>query len=415
MPPRTGVTHFKGRPTCGCTTVGSVGPAGPRGGGARCRTPPIVNATAPGSSAPTPATRRPRSRTRSTAATWRRARPACRWRSTCPTQTGYDPDDELARGEVGKVGVPVSHLGDMRTLFDGIPLAEANTSMTINATAMWLLALYVAVAEEQGADRAQLAGTTQNDIVKEYLSRGTYVFPPAPCMRLITDMIAWSVHQHPEVEPDQHLQLPPAGGRGDAGAGARVRAVDGDRGARLGAGLRARSPPPSSARSSGASRSSSTPGSASSRRCARCARFARLWDEITRERYGVKDAKAPAPPLRRPGQLAGPHRGAAGEQRPAHRAGDARGDAVPRRPRPRRAAAGLERGPGPAPAVGPAVVAADAAGAGLRDRPAGVRGPVRRLAGSSRRRSPSWSRAPGPRSTASRRWAARSRPSRPAT
>src|SRR5687768_3880184 len=88
-----------------------------------------------------------------------------------PTQTGYDPDDELSRGEVGKVGVPVTHMGDMRALFDSIPLAEMNTSMTINATAMWLLALYVAVADEQGADTAQLAGTTQNDIIKEYLSR----------------------------------------------------------------------------------------------------------------------------------------------------------------------------------------------------------------------------------------------------
>ncbi|MCE0763968.1 protein meaA [Pseudonocardia kujensis] len=135
-----------------------------------------------------------------------------------PTQTGYDPDDELARGEVGKVGVPVSHIGDMRTLFDGIPVAEANTSMTINAPAMWLLALYVAVAEEQaeasGLDhaevRAKLAGTTQNDIVKEYLSRGTYVFPPAPSLRLITDMVAWSVTEIPKWNPinicSYHLQ-----------------------------------------------------------------------------------------------------------------------------------------------------------------------------------------------------------------
>src|SRR5215210_3793940 len=106
-----------------------------------------------------------------------------------PTQNGYDPDDELARGEVGKVGVPVTHLGDMRALFEGIPLAEMNTSMTINATAAWLLALYIALAEEQGAPRAALTGTTQNDIVKEYLSRGTYVFPPAPSMRLIKDTI----------------------------------------------------------------------------------------------------------------------------------------------------------------------------------------------------------------------------------
>ncbi len=127
-----------------------------------------------------------------------------------PTQTGYDPDDELARGEVGKVGVPVSHIGDMRTLFDGIPLAEANTSMTINAPAMWLLALYVAVADEQGARRGTLAGTTQNDIVKEYLSRGTYVFPPAPSLRLISDMIAWSVAEIPKWNPinicSYHLQ-----------------------------------------------------------------------------------------------------------------------------------------------------------------------------------------------------------------
>src|ERR1044072_6468458 len=97
-----------------------------------------------------------------------------------PTQTGYDPDHPLAAGEVGRVGVPISHLGDMRALFDGIPPGAANTSLTINATAMWLLALYVVVAEEQGAPGRDLAGTTQNDIVKEYLSRGTHIFPPGP-------------------------------------------------------------------------------------------------------------------------------------------------------------------------------------------------------------------------------------------
>src|SRR5438105_9692750 len=100
-----------------------------------------------------------------------------------PTQTGYDPDHVLARGEVGKVGVPVPHLGEMRALFESIPLGEMNTSMTINATAMWLLGMYIAMADEQGVPRANLQGTTQNDIVKEYLSRGTYVFPPAPSMR----------------------------------------------------------------------------------------------------------------------------------------------------------------------------------------------------------------------------------------
>ena len=127
-----------------------------------------------------------------------------------PTQTGYDPDDELARGEVGKVGVPVTHLGDMRALFAGIPLGEMNTSMTINSTAMWLLALYQVVAEEQGADPAALAGTTQNDIIKEYLSRGTYVFPPGPSLRLITDMVAYTVTEIPRWNPinicSYHLQ-----------------------------------------------------------------------------------------------------------------------------------------------------------------------------------------------------------------
>src|SRR5512134_2531534 len=106
-----------------------------------------------------------------------------------PTQTGYDSDHILARGEVGKVGVPIGHLGDMRALFDGIPLEQMNTSMTINAPAAWLLALYVALAEEQGANPAKLTGTTQNDIPKEYLSRGTYIFPPAPSLKLTADTI----------------------------------------------------------------------------------------------------------------------------------------------------------------------------------------------------------------------------------
>lgn len=127
-----------------------------------------------------------------------------------PTQTGYDPDHILARGEVGQVGVPVAHLGDMRKLFHGIPLDRMNTSMTINATAMWLLALYRTAAEEQGADPALLQGTTQNDIVKEYLSRGTYVFPPEPSLRLTTDMIAYTVHHVPKWNPinicSYHLQ-----------------------------------------------------------------------------------------------------------------------------------------------------------------------------------------------------------------
>jgi (2R)-ethylmalonyl-CoA mutase len=127
-----------------------------------------------------------------------------------PTQTGYDPDHVLSRGEVGKVGVSVAHLGDMNTLMDQIPLGTMNTSMTINAVAAWMLGLYVAAAEETGVDRSELKGTTQNDIIKEYLSRGTYAFPPEPSMRLIADMVAFTVNEVPSWNPinicSYHLQ-----------------------------------------------------------------------------------------------------------------------------------------------------------------------------------------------------------------
>src|SRR5579883_373781 len=127
-----------------------------------------------------------------------------------PTQTGYDADHPLAKGEVGKVGVPICHLGDMRTLLKGIPLGQMNTSMTINATAAWLLALYIAVAEEQGVERRCLTGTVQNDIIKEYLSRGTYVFPPQPSMRLVKDVVVFTLREVPKWNPTNvcsyHLQ-----------------------------------------------------------------------------------------------------------------------------------------------------------------------------------------------------------------
>src|SRR6201991_3839458 len=127
-----------------------------------------------------------------------------------PTQTGYDSDHVLSRGEVGKVGVPISHLGDMRTLFKDIPLGDMNTSMTINATAAWLLSLYIAVAEQQKVPREKLASTIQNDIIKEYLSRGTHVFPPAPSMRLIKDVILFTTREMPKWNPmnvcSYHLQ-----------------------------------------------------------------------------------------------------------------------------------------------------------------------------------------------------------------
>ncbi|WP_329055726.1 protein meaA [Amycolatopsis sp. NBC_01488] len=216
-----------------------------------------------------------------------------------PTQTGYDPDHQLSRGEVGKVGVPVSHIGDMRRLFDGIPLAEANTSMTINAPAMWLLALYVSVAREQaeaeGRDvdevLAKLTGTTQNDIIKEYLSRGTYIFPPGPSLRLITDMIAWTVHHVPKWNPinicSYHLQEAGAtptqevayalctaiavldavrdSGQVDAADMAKVVA-------RISFFVNA--------------------GVRFVEEMAKMRAFTALWDELTRDRYGVTDPKA---------------------------------------------------------------------------------------------------------------------------
>ncbi|MDT7772869.1 MAG: ethylmalonyl-CoA mutase, partial [Pseudonocardiales bacterium] len=216
-----------------------------------------------------------------------------------PTQTGYDPDDELAKGEVGKVGVPVSHIGDMRALFDGIPLADANTSMTINAPAMWLLALYVAVAEEQAEEagldptqvRAKLAGTTQNDIVKEYLSRGTYAFPPDPSLRLATDLVTWTVTHVPRWNPinicPYHLQ--------EAGAtpvqeiayslATAIAVLD-------------------AVRDSGQVRTEEfgkvvarisffvNAGLRFVEEMCKLRAFVALWDEITRDRYGVTDAKA---------------------------------------------------------------------------------------------------------------------------
>src|SRR5919107_389172 len=207
-----------------------------------------------------------------------------------PTQTGYDPDDELARGEVGKVGVPVTHLGDMRALFDGIPLAEMNTSMTINATAMWLLALYQAVAEEQGADASQLSGTTQNDIIKEYLSRGTYVFPPGPSLRLITDMIAYTVTEVPKWNPinicSYHLQ--------EAGA-TPVQEIS--------YALCTAIAVLDSVRESGQIAPEKfgevvqrisffvNAGVRFVEELCKMRAFVRLWDEITRERYGVQDEK----------------------------------------------------------------------------------------------------------------------------
>jgi ethylmalonyl-CoA mutase len=219
-----------------------------------------------------------------------------------PTQTGYDPDHPLARGEVGKVGVPVPHLGEMRRLFEDIPLAEMNTSMTINATAMWLLALYQVVAEEQASDgqslgdldpeqvHANLAGTTQNDIIKEYLSRGTYVFPPEHSLRLTSDLIAYTVNHIPKWNPinicSYHLQ--------EAGATPIQE---------LAYALCTAIAVLDTVRDSGQVAAEDFPtvvgrvsffvnaGVRFVEETCKMRAFVQLWDELTRERYGVEDPK----------------------------------------------------------------------------------------------------------------------------
>ncbi|GAM98625.1 ethylmalonyl-CoA mutase [alpha proteobacterium U9-1i] len=208
-----------------------------------------------------------------------------------PTQTGYDSDHILARGEVGKVGVPVGHLGDMRALFDGIPLERMNTSMTINAPAAWLIALYVSLAEEQGADPKKLTGTTQNDIIKEYLSRGTFIFPPRPSLKLTADTIAWSLDAIPKWNPmnvcSYHLQ--------EAGAtpeqelafalAASIAVLD---------EVKARGEVPEARFAAVFSRISFfvNAGMRFITELSKMRAFGRLWEEIGRQRYGVTDASA---------------------------------------------------------------------------------------------------------------------------
>jgi ethylmalonyl-CoA mutase len=205
-----------------------------------------------------------------------------------PTQTGYDPDDELARGEVGKVGVSISHRGDMAALMDGIPLGEMNTSMTINATAAWLLALYIVAAEDQGVSQEQLQGTTQNDIVKEFLARGTYAFPPAPSMRLIADMIAYTVEHVPKWNPinicSYHLQ--------EAGATPvqEIAYAMSDAIAVLDA-VRERVPPERIEQVFGRISFFVNAGVRFIEEHAKLRAMSILWEELGRERYGVQDPR----------------------------------------------------------------------------------------------------------------------------
>ena len=302
-----------------------------------------------------------------------------------PTQTGYDPDSPLARGEVGKVGVPVPHLGEMRQLFDDIPLTEMNTSMTINAVAMWMLAMYQVVAEEQNPDStpeevaAQLAGTTQNDIIKEYLSRGTYAFPPEASMRLIADMIAYTVHQIPKWNPinicSYHLQ--------EAGATPTQE---------LAYALCTAIAVLDTVKNAGEVSEDDfekvvgrisffvNAGVRFVEETCKMRAFVQLWDEITRERYGVQDPK-----MRRFRYGVQVNSLGLTEAQPENNVQrivlEMLGVTLSKNARARAVqlpawneALGL-----PAP-LGPAVVAAAAAGAGLRVRPAGVRRHLRRLA-----------------------------------
>jgi (2R)-ethylmalonyl-CoA mutase len=207
-----------------------------------------------------------------------------------PTQTGYDSDHPLARGEVGKVGVPIDHIGDMEALFDQIPLDQMNTSMTINATAPWLLALYVAVAERQGVDPSKLQGTTQNDVIKEYLSRGTYIFPPGPSVRLTTDVIAYTVQEIPRWNPTNvcsyHLQ--------EAGATptqelayalcTATAILDAVRAS-------GQMPPERFADVVGRISFFVNAGIRFVEETCKLRAFGQMWDEIASERYGVEDAK----------------------------------------------------------------------------------------------------------------------------
>jgi len=205
-----------------------------------------------------------------------------------PTQTGYDSDHELARGEVGKVGVPVSHLGDMRALFANIPLDQMNTSMTINATAPWLLALYIAVAQEQGAELSKLQGTVQNDIIKEYLSRGTYICPPEPSLRMITDVAAYTQQHLPKWNPmnvcSYHLQEAGATPEQElAFALATATAVLDD--------LKGKVAPEHFPAMVGRISFFVNAGIRFVTEMCKMRAFVELWDEITKQRYGVEDPK----------------------------------------------------------------------------------------------------------------------------
>ena len=302
-----------------------------------------------------------------------------------PTQNGLDSDHPLARGEVGKVGVAISHIGDMRALFEEIPLASMNTSMTINATAPWLMALYIAVADEQGAPRDQLQGTTQNDIIKEYLARGSYVYPPGGFAA--ADKRSYSIlcRETPKWNPmnvcSYHLQEAGA----TPGAGVELRPGDGDRRARSGA-QSGEVDEEGFAMWSGGFRSSSTPACASSRNSPKCGRSSSSGMRSRGTVWGQGSSEA-AVPIRRSGQFAWFDRAAAGKQCLSDPDRDVVGRAFKGCTRARRAVAGLERSARIAASVRPAMVASSAANHGVRNGSAGIRRYLQRKHGDRRRLS----------------------------
>ena len=296
-----------------------------------------------------------------------------------PTQTGYDADHPLARGEVGKVGVPVSHLGDMRTLLNGIPLGKMNTSMTINATAAWLLSLYIALADEQGVDRKSLTGTVQNDIIKEYLSRGTYVFPPQPSMRLIKDIVVFSFREVPKWNPTNvcsyHLQEAGATPVQELAYALAIAIAVLDT-------VKASGEVSEAEFSEAVARISFfvNAGVRFVTEMCKMRAFVDLWDEICEKRYGVTDPK-----LRRFRYGVQVNSLGLTEQQPENNvyrillemlavvlSKKGAGACC--------AASGLERGAGPAAPMGSAMVVAHAADRGVRDRSSRIRGHFRRLA-----------------------------------
>ena len=351
-----------------------------------------------------------RPRTRSIAPIWPKGQTGLSVAFDLPTQTGYDSDHPLAKGEVGKVGVPVGHLGDMRALFDGIPLDKMNTSMTINAPAAWLLALYIAVADEQGAPRAALHGTTQNDIIKEYLARGTYIFPPqagaAPdhatrsrsrrrkCRNGIRSISAPIICRKPA--PTRWRKRPSRWPRPSPCSTPRK--------------ARGAIPPEEFPKAVGRMSFFVNSGVKFITEICKLRAMARDLGRDHARSLRRRRSEASPVPLWRAGEFAGADRAAAGEQRLSYSVRHAGRDTVEECARPRGAIAGVERGARPAASVGSAMVAAPAADRRLRDRHAGISATSstarkvieEKVASCSPHRS-------ARRSRASKKWAARAR------